>query len=197
MGRSSLEDLSEGLGAVQANLIVHARCFGVSFAGTSWLTGCDTSGVTNFVAWSFLPPHAKVMHRFLGTTGVAGSTFGDTLMLFTTAGTLLETIVAGGAEGVAGMGDCIDFLESEKGPRLVNNPFGGGGLGVLVREGLVSPSLVSSAVDAKLVLLIIDRRRDKSVLTCMSGFEVVSSGLFNAIVSRDSFRSDRARTADF
>ena len=95
------------------------------------------------------------------------------------------------------MGDCAGFFDNEKGARLVNIPFGGGGLGVLAREGLVSPSLVSSAVDAKLVLLTIDRRRDKPVLTCTSGFEAVSPGVFKAIVSRDSFGSDWVRTADF
>lgn len=86
----------------------------------------------------------------------------------------------------------MEFFDSEKGPKLANIPAGGGGLGVLVREGLVSPSLVSSAVDAMLVLLIIDRRRDKSVLIWTSGFEVVGSGFFRAIVSRDSFRLDWA-----
>lgn len=52
-----------------------------------------------------------------------------------------------------------------------------GGLGVLVRAGLVNPpSLVSSAVEARLALLIIDRRRDKSVVTCISDL-VSASGL--------------------
>ena len=197
MGCSSPGNLSEGLGAVQANLMVHARCFGVSFADTSGVTGCETGSALGFVTWSFLPPHAKVIHRFLGMTGVAGSVFGNTMVLFPTAGPLLSVLSTGGAEGVVGMGHCSGFFNNEKGPRLVNIPFGGGGLGVLVREGLVSPSLVSSAVDAKLVLLIIDRRRDKSVWICTSGFDVVSSGVFNAIVSRDSFPSDKARTTDF
>lgn len=53
--------------------------------------------------------------------------------------------------------------------------FGKGGLGVFVRAGLVKPpSLVSSAVEARLALLIIDLRRDKFVATCISGFVSVS-----------------------
>ena len=89
MGRSSLGDLSEGLGAVQANLMVHARCFGISFAGAEGVAGCETGGALDSVAWPFLSPHAKVIHRFLGIAGVADSVFGDTLTLFPTAGSLL------------------------------------------------------------------------------------------------------------
>jgi len=47
--------------------------------------------------------------------------------------------------------------------------FGKGGLGVFVLAGLVRPpSLVSSAVDAMLALLIIDRRRVRSVVMWIS-----------------------------
>jgi hypothetical protein len=128
------------------------------------------------------------MHRFLGTTGAAGVDFGDTLI----SGSLIWACDV----GASGMGSWIDFFDSDKGPRLVNR-LGGGGLGVLVRDGLVNPSLVSSAVDARLALLIIDRRRDRCVLTCTSAFWWVVSGFFNARVSSDSFRSVCARTADF
>ena len=75
--------------------------------------------------------------------------------------------------------------------------FGKGGLGVLVRDGLVNPpSLVSSAVDAKLALLSIDRRRDNSVVTWISGLDASTSGLFKARVRSDSFRSYGTRIID-
>jgi hypothetical protein len=176
--------------------MVHGR-FGVSLAGSSGVAVCDAGGTTSFVTGSFLPPHANVMHRFLGTTGAAGSAFGEPLMLPPITGSLFWVFVVGGAEGAAGLVGPMDLFDSEKGAKFVNIPLGGGGLGVLVREGLVSPSLVSSAVDAKLVLLIIDRRRDKSGLTCTPVFEVVVSVVFNANVSRDCFRSDWAGTVDF
>jgi hypothetical protein len=193
LGLSSLACLSAGLGAVQANLMVHGR-FGASFAGASVVAGCDVGGAATFAAASFLPPHAKVIHRFLGATGAAGCDLGDTLMPSPTIDSLLGIVVI---DGAASVGGCMDLFDGEKGPKPANMAAGGGGLGVLVREGLVSPSLVSSAVDAMLALLIMDRRRDKSVLIRTAGFEVVVSGLFNAIVSRDSFRLDWACTADF
>ena len=183
MDFSSLGDLSEGFGPVQANLIVHAR-FGASFVGISCGVGSGTGDASGFATGSFLPPQAKVIHRFLGATSAAEGDFGDTLMRSATTGSLRWTFAAG---GTAGAGGCMDFVDSEKGAKLVNIVFGGGGLGVLVREGLVNPSLVSSAVDAKLALLITDRRRDRSVFTCTSGFEVGWSGVFSAFVRSDSF----------
>lgn len=65
-----------------------------------------------------------------------------------------------------------------------------GGLGVLVRAGLVMPpSLVRSTVEAALALLIVDRRRDISVARCKSCVKVSAAGLVcNALVKRDSFR---------
>ena len=66
----------------------------------------------------------------------------------------------------------------EYGAKLVYVVLGRGGLGVFVRAGLVRPpSLVSSAVDARLALLIIDRRRMRSVLTLTSGLYASFSGL--------------------
>ena len=69
---------------------------------------------------------------------------------------------------------------------------------MFVRAGLVRPpSLVSSAVDARLVLLIIERRRVKSVLTSIWDWVASISGFFwKAFVRRDSFRSLCSRTAD-
>ena len=70
--------------------------------------------------------------------------------------------------------------------------FGKGGLGVFVLAGLVRPpSLVSSAVDAMLALLIIDRRRVRSVVMWISDLwiSVSCSGAWNAFVRSDSFRT--------
>lgn len=154
LGRSSLRGFSDGLGAVHANLIVHAR-FGVSFVGVTGAEGCASVGR---VTGSLVPTQAKVIQRFLGTTA-AGTDFGDTLVS-TVRASLFCSI-----GGPADVGGGIDFFDSEKGAKLVNVMLGGGGLGVLVRDGLVKPSLVSSAVDATLPLLAMDRRRDKSVVT--------------------------------
>jgi hypothetical protein len=83
------------------------------------------------------------------------------------------------------------FEVKEYGAKLVYVDLGMGGLGVFVRAGLVNPpSLVSSAVEAKLALLIIDRRRVRSVVNRISDFAASFSGTFwNALVRRDSLRS--------
>lgn len=194
--RSPLDDLSERLGALQANLIVRAR-FGASFDGISGVTGGDTGSAAGFATGSFLPPHAKVIRRFLRTAGATGSDLGDRLRPSAMSGSLFRGFVVGISECIAGSGRRLNFFDIEKGAKLVKTPLGGGGLGVLVREGLVSPSLVSSAVDAMLALLIMDLRRARSGMICKSGFEVGCSVVFSAIVRRDAFRSDWVRTADF
>lgn len=88
------------------------------------------------------------------------------------------------------------FEVKEYGAKLVYADLGMGGLGVFVRAGLVKPpSLVSSAVEAKLALLIIDRRRVRSVVKCISDFAASFSGAFwNALVRSDSLRSACGRT---
>jgi len=95
-GRSSLAGLSAGLGAVQANLMVHGR-FGASFDGASVVAGCDVGGGAGFATASFLPPHANVIHRFLGATGAAGCDFGDMLMPSPAIDSLLWMVVIDGA----------------------------------------------------------------------------------------------------
>jgi hypothetical protein len=104
---------------------------------------------------------------------------------------LISTTVLGTGTGFA------DFAANEYGAKLVYGILGKGGLGVLVRAGLVSPpSLVSSAVDAILALLIIDLRRDKSVAICITGFRSSTSGCSRALVRRDTFRSPCGRIED-
>lgn len=88
------------------------------------------------------------------------------------------------------------FEVNEYGAKLVYVDLGMGGLGVFVRAGLVNPpSLVSSAVEAKLALLIMDRRRVRSVANWISDFAASFSGVFwNAFVRSDSLRSACGRT---
>lgn len=192
-GASCFSALSDGLGPVQANLMVHGR-LGASAAGAA-AAGGGTGGAAGLEGRSFLPPQAKVIQRLLGATSATTCVvLGETLMWLSAATwSLLSTLVV-----ADGRGGYIDFLDSEKGAKLVYVVFGGGGLGVLVRDGLVSPpSLVSSAVEGRLALLIIDRRRDRFVGRCSSGFDVSGSGVFSALVSSDSFRSDWLRIIDF
>jgi hypothetical protein len=102
------------------------------------------------------------MHVFLGVTTTGGCDFGETLMVSGSCNIDSFISTAGARTG------SIGFDASEYGAKLVYVVLGKGGLGVFVRAGLVKPpSLVSSAVDAdaRLALLIIDRRRDKSVVT--------------------------------
>ena len=91
-----------------------------------------------------------------------------------------ESLISTGA--VCTDGGWISFPPREKGAKEYV-VLGGGGLGVLVRAGLVRPpSLVSSAVEARLALLINDRRRDKVVVTCRGCSRLVAtrSGLLRA-----------------
>lgn len=196
MGVSVLLGLSvEGFGLLpHANLILHSR-FGASAVGT--LVGpaaVSGLGAMGLATGSFLPPHAKLMHRFFGGASTGGLVVGDTLTLATISGEIGIAGSAFAAGMVRGNGDFA--AANEYGAKLVYVAFGRGGLGVFVRAGLVNPpSLVSSAVEARLALLIIDLRRDKSVATCISGF-VSASGLWSALVRSDSVRSDLGRIVD-
>jgi hypothetical protein len=182
LGGSGSVIFSEGLGPIQANLMVLGR-FGASVVGATVAVDSGAVGASGFGTGSLRAPHAKVMQRFLGATSAGDWVFGDVLMSSATMGSLFVLFVPGSTGS-------IDLATSENGAKLVNVSVGKGGLGVLVREGLVCPpSLVSSAVDAELALLFIDRRRDNSVVICTSGFFKTSgSGVFRALVSRDSFR---------
>lgn len=175
---------SKSLGAGHANLIVHRR-FGASVAGRA-AGDCGAIGVgCTTLAGLVLPPHANVIQRFLGTTSAGGCALGE--MLSTSDRWDIESFISTGAAGP--IGECT--VPKEYGPKFVYASLGGGGLGVFVRAGLVNPpSLVSSAVEARLALLIMDRRRVRSVLTRMgaSWFELIMSGLLRALVKRDSLR---------
>jgi hypothetical protein len=151
----------------QANLILLSR-FGASAETTA------TGVATGLVAGSFLPPHAKLIQRFLGCASTRWLVVGDTLALATISGETGFSISASpAAEFVGGK---AALVADKHGAKLAYVAAGKGGLGVLVRAGLVRPpSLVSSAVEARLALLIIDLRRDKSIDTCICGF--VPSGL--------------------
>lgn len=94
----------------------------------------------------------------------------------------------------------MGFAAKEYGAKLVKVALGYGGLGVFVRAGLVSPpSLVSSAVDARLALLIIDRRRARSFEICISDLRISASvgDVWKAFVNRDTLRVLSGRTSDF
>jgi hypothetical protein len=126
------------------------------------------------------------MHFFLGATLTGGCDFGETLTVSGTCNIDSFISTAGARTGLTG------FDASEYGAKLVYVVLGKGGLGVFVRAGLVKPpSLVSSAVDAdaRLALLIIDRRRDNSVVTWISGLCPSTSGFLRAFVRRETFRS--------
>ena len=75
---------------------------------------------------------------------------------------------------------------------------GGGGLGVLARDGLVRPvSLVKSAVDARLTLLVMERLRSAEKLICRLSGAASSSWFSSALVKRDEFPSPGLRTVVF
>ena len=125
--------------------------FGVSWAEGILTVGgasgrCD--GGTAALALG-LAVHANDMHRFRGASCFgASSTF---LWAIETACAILS-------------------LATMWSLNLSNFISGSGGLGVFVREGLVNPvSQVRSAVEAKLTLLVMERRRPRSVGTeCVS-----------------------------
>lgn len=98
-----------------------------------------------------LAAHANWMHRFRGA-GLGGSEVGAGVGCASTwtAAERSETVlVGGGASPPCRRSDAIS---------------GRGGLGVLVRAGLVSPvSLVRSAVEAMLTLDVMERRRGRVV----------------------------------
>lgn len=176
---SSIFVVSESFGPPHANLILHVR-FGASVLVTVGSTGFGVGSAVGFRG-----PHAKVMQRFFGwaSAGTVDRVVTASICLAVT-GSMLSTFTIDGAGGL------IVFGPNEKGAKLEYIVLlGRGGLGVFVRAGLVRPpSLVRSAVDARLALLVVDLLRVISVATCISGLKVSDSGLVRrAFVRRDSF----------
>lgn len=108
LGMSTLLGLSvEVFGLVpQANLILHSR-FGASAVGTVAGTAVGSGaggagGAAGLTTGSFLPPHAKLIHRFLGGASTGGLVVGDTLTAPTISGLMgfvgsdLTTGIVGG-----------------------------------------------------------------------------------------------------
>lgn len=110
LGVSTLPGLSvEGL-LEHANLILHSR-FGASAAGAVARTGAGSGagGVAGLPTGSFLPPHAKLIHRFLGGASTIGLVVGDTLTL----GTILGDMGFAGSTLGAGIVDIGAFAANE------------------------------------------------------------------------------------
>jgi hypothetical protein len=107
------------------------------FAGTASL------GSSTLIASSFLP-QANMMHRFLPSPASTMSSLAESGVDVRSGSIPFSTILT-----VAGLANVFVLKMGDIGSRVV----GEGGLGVRVLFGLVCPSLVSSAVDAKLPLL--------------------------------------------
>lgn len=124
------------------------------------------------------------MHRFLGASATT-SGFG----ISSTVGRCgrLESFSA----LMTGLSFVVGGFPMTNGASFMYVVVGYGGLGVVVRAGLViPPSLVRSAVDAALAILMIDLRRARSVAKRISGLGAsVGLARWKALVSSDSLRS--------
>lgn len=74
--------LAETFGLPQANWIIHFR-FGASVVATvaGRTVGSGVGSAAGLATGSFLPPHAKLIHRFFGGASTTGLVVGDTLMV--------------------------------------------------------------------------------------------------------------------
>jgi hypothetical protein len=108
----------------------------VGLGSSTWTTFC-------FFGSSFLP-QANMMHRFLPNPASTLSSLADRGVDVRSGSIPFSTILT-----VAGLANVFVLNMGAIGSRVV----GDGGLGVRVLVGLGCPSLVSSAVDAKLPLL--------------------------------------------
>lgn len=124
---------------------------------------------------------AKEMHRFFGASSFGGCS------VFGVASPRTCCSITNPS------GDCF-FSRSER-FRRSGSMSGRRGLGEFVLDGLVNPvSHVNSAVEAKLTLLVIDRRRPRSARSGRAS-ALSSSWLCRAFVSKDAWVPFALRTA--
>lgn len=165
-------------GAGQANLMqgrFGASCEGAPLVAEVTGTGGVADSTMGFAA------QANEMHRFFGASSFGGCS-------------VLGVASPCTCRSITGPSRNRFFSRSER-FRRSGSMSGRRGLGEFVRDGLVNPvSHVNSAVEAKLTLLVIDRRRPRSAR--LGRVSVLSSSwLCRAFVSKDAWVSVALRTA--
>ena len=155
--------LSSEVGSVTAGFEGHANLMQVRLCGL----GCSSTGLSaGFVSgdWlcgadffgSGLGPHAKEMQRFFASASTAASWLAFSAPVVAAG---IRALISVLPESFA---DGCEFCFKPTTASCGKEKTGGGGLGVLVRAGLVKPvSGVSSAVDARLTVLFIDLRLEE------------------------------------